>query len=104
WHVDGVIVEKETDLPIEIPLPGEPGYEEPEEPEESPGEAFEYTSNFAYIYGYSDTVMAPDNELLRSEVSAMVHRLVKQNNKLGGFVYDASAAPAFDDIQGEWFR
>lgn len=104
WHVDGVIVEKETDLPIEIPLPGEPGYEEPEEPEENPGEAFEYTSNFAYIYGYSDTVMAPDNELLRSEVSAMVHRLVKQNNKLGGFVYDASAAPAFDDIAGEWFR
>lgn len=102
WHVDGVIVEKETDLPIEIPLPGEPGYEDPEE--ENPGEAFEYTSNFAYIYGYNDTIMGADNNLLRSEVSVMVHRLVKQNNKLDGFVYNESAAPAFDDIQGEWFR
>ena len=48
--------------------------------------------------------MAADNNLRRSEVSAMVHRLVKQNNKLGGFMYSASNPPAFDDIEGEWFR
>lgn len=116
WHIDGVIVEKATQEPIEIPIPDDPGYippseREPEDdtpidnpPAENPGEAFKYTSNFAYIYGYNDNTMAADNNLLRSEVSAMVHRLVKQNNKLGGFVYDESAAPAFDDISGEWFR
>lgn len=102
WHVDGVVVEKETDLPIEIPLPGEPGYKDPET--DNPGEAFEYTSNFAYIYGYNDSTMAAESNLLRSEVSVMVQRLVKQNNKLGGFVYNETNDPAFDDIQGEWFR
>ena len=102
WHVDGVIVEKKTNLPIEIPLPGEPGYTDPDD--DNPGEAFEYTSKFAYIYGYSDDTMAADSNLRRSEVSAMVHRLVKQNNKLGGFVYNEANEPAFSDIEGEWFR
>ena len=106
WHVDGVIVEKDTQKPIEIVDPSDPGYKPPvyEDEDEDHGEAFEYTSNFAYIYGYSDNTMAADNNLRRSEVSAMVHRLVKQNNKLGGFMYRASNPPAFDDIEGEWFR
>ena len=111
WHIDGVIVEKVTQEPIEIPIPDDPGYippseREPEDnpPDENPGETFEYTSNFAYIYGYNDNTMAADNNLLRSEVSAMVHRLVKQNNKLGGFVYNEVNEPAFSDIEGEWFR
>lgn len=102
WHVDGVIVDKETDLPIEIPLPDEPGYKDPET--DPPEENYEYTSNFAYIYGYSDDTMAAESNLLRSEVSAMVHRLVKQNDKLGGFVYNEAKEPAFSDIEGEWFR
>ena len=106
WHVDGVVVEKDTQKPIEIVDPSDPGYKPPvyEDEDEDHGEAFEYTSNFAYIYGYSDNTMAADNNLRRSEVSAMVHRLVKQNNKLGGFMYSASNPPAFDDIEGEWFR
>lgn len=106
WHVDGVIVEKDTQKPIEIVDPSDPGYTPPvyEDEDQDHGEAFEYTSNFAYIYGYSDNTMAADNNLRRSEVSAMVHRLVKQNNKLGGFMYSASNPPAFDDIEGEWFR
>lgn len=106
WHVDGVVVEKETRKPIEIVDPSDPGYTPPvyEDEDEDHGETFEYTSNFAYIYGYSDTTMAADNNLRRCEVSAMVHRLVKQNNKLGGFTYNASNPPAFDDIEGEWFR
>jgi hypothetical protein len=33
----------------------------------------------------------------------MVHRLVKQNNQRGEFVYDA-ANPSFADIQGTWFQ
>ena len=106
WHVDGVVVEKDTQKPIEIVDPSDPGYKPPvyEDEDQDHGEAFEYTSNFAYIYGYSDNTMAADNNLRRSEVSAMVHRLVKQNNKLGGFMYSASNPPAFDDIEGEWFR
>ena len=100
WHVDGVVVEKDTQKPIEIVDPSDPGYTPPvyEDEDQDHGEAFEYTSNFAYIYGYSDNTMAADNNLRRSEVSAMVHRLVKQNNKLGGFTYSASNPPAFDDI------
>lgn len=104
WHIDGVVVEKDTQKPIEIVDPSDPGYTPPVYEDEDHGEAFEYTSNFAYIYGYSDNTMAADNNLRRSEVSAMVHRLVKQNNKLGGFMYSASNPPAFDDIEGEWFR
>lgn len=104
WHVDGVVVEKETQKPIEIVDPSDPGYTPPVYEDEEHGEAFEYTSNFAYIYGYNDNTMAADSNLRRSEVSAMVHRLVKQNNRLDGFVYSASNSPAFDDIEGEWFR
>lgn len=106
WHVDGVVVEKDTQKPIEIVDPSDPGYTPPvyEDEDQDHGEAFEYTSNFAYIYGYSDNTMAADNNLRRSEVSAMVHRLVKQNRKLGGFVYNESNPPAFSDIEGEWFR
>lgn len=106
WHVDGVVVEKDTQKPIEIVDPDNPGFKPPiyEDEDDNHGEAFEYTSKYAYIYGYNDNTMAADNNLLRSEVSAMVHRLVKQNNKLGDFVYNESAAPAFDDIGGEWFR
>ncbi len=106
WHVDGVVVEKETQKPIEIVDPSDPGYTPPvyEDEDQDHGEAFEYTSNFAYIYGYSDNAMAADNNLRRSEVSAMVHRLVKQNNRLDSFVYNEANPPAFGDIGGEWFR
>lgn len=62
-----------------------------------------YTSDYAYIFGYNDVTMGAEGPLLRSEVSAMVHRLVKQNGKLGDFVYDASN-PSFADIAGEWFQ
>lgn len=105
WHIDGVITEIETDKPIEIPSEGDPGYVPPDELEpDEPSKLPQYTSDYAYIYGYDDTTMGADGHLLRSEVSAMVHRLVKQNNKLGGFVYNEAAAPAFADIAGEWFR
>jgi len=63
----------------------------------------QYVSDYAYIFGYNDSIMGAEGPLLRSEVSAMVHRLVKQNGKLGDFVYDA-ANPSFADIAGEWFQ
>lgn len=87
--------------------------EEEEEKEEKEEEAKEevppytvpvFDNSYAYIYGYDDTTMAPNNNALRCEVAAMLHRLVKQNNKLGGFVYDESAPAIFDDIDGKWYR
>ncbi|MDD6762767.1 MAG: InlB B-repeat-containing protein, partial [Clostridiales bacterium] len=63
-----------------------------------------YKSSYAYIYGYNDATMGPENYVLRGEVSAMLHRTVKQNNALGDFVYDKTAAPKFEDIGGRWDR
>lgn len=79
--------------------------EEKEEKEDVPPYVVPVLDNsYAYIYGYDDITMAPDNNALRCEVAAMLHRLVKQNNKLGGFVYDESAPAKFDDIDGKWYR
>ncbi len=77
----------------------------PEEEEDVPPYTVPvFDNSYAYIYGYDDITMAPDNNALRCEVAAMLHRLVKQNNKLGGFVYDESAPAKFDDIDGQWYR
>ena len=62
-----------------------------------------YKNDYAYIFGYSDTVMGAEGPLLRSEASVMVHRLVKQNNERGDFVYNPSN-PSFSDIAGQWFQ
>ncbi len=62
-----------------------------------------YQNDYAYIFGYNDQIMGAEGNLLRCELSAMIHRLVKQNGKLGDFVYDASN-PSFDDIEGKWFQ
>lgn len=80
----------------------EPKPEPDPKPEGEPAPAFE--TKFAYIYGYNDEKMAPNNILRRGEISAMIHRLVKQANKLGDFVYDDTREPAFSDIEGKWFR
>lgn len=116
WHIDGVIVEIETQKPVQIPSEEDPDYIPPEEVGKEDGEDSnvsdaedkpavpQYTSDHAYIFGYNDTTMGAEGPLLRSEVSAMIYRLVKQNNKLGGFVYNESNTPVFSDIAGEWFR
>lgn len=65
--------------------------------------ASEYRNDYAYIFGYNDSEMGAEGPLLRSEVSVMVHRLVKQNGKLGDFSYNPSN-PSFADIKGEWFQ
>ncbi len=62
-----------------------------------------YENSYAYIFGYSDAIMGAEGPLLRSELSAMIHRLVKQNGKLGDFVYNPGN-PTFNDIAGEWFQ
>ena len=62
-----------------------------------------YYNSYAYIFGYTDTEMGAEGPLLRAEAAVMVHRLVKQNNERGDFVYDP-ANPSFSDIAGEWFQ
>lgn len=62
-----------------------------------------YKNGYAYIFGYSNTVMGAEGPLLRSEAAVMVHRLVKQNNERGDFVYN-SANPSFTDIAGQWYQ
>lgn len=120
WRVNGVVVDTVTGQPIEYCKEGEQTKTEPvtepePEPEPDPDPVTEpknddvdydkdYTSNFAYIFGYDDNTMAADEALLRCELSAMIHRLVKQNNKLGGFSYNESNPPVYADIEGEWFR
>ena len=80
----------------------EPKPEPDPKPEGEPTPAFE--TKFAYIYGYNDEKMAPNNILRRAEVSAMVYRLVKQNDELDKFIYNKKDKPDFEDIEGEWFR
>lgn len=63
----------------------------------------QYKNDYAYIFGYTDTVMGAEGPLLRSEAAAMVHRLAKQNGQLGDFIYDKEN-PSFTDIYGEWFQ
>lgn len=109
WHIDGIIIEKETQKPVEIPVVGDPDYVPPEEVEKDDDNDDNdakagYQSSFAYIFGYNDATMAADRPLKRSEISAMIHRLVKQNDHLDGFVYRQSNTPDFADIDGAWYR
>ena len=109
WCINGKIVVAGTDDEIIISDDDEnvipPNESDPDDELTDDEENMQtYTSDFAYIYGYNDTIMGADGTLLRSEISAMIHRLVKQNNNLDGFVYDESASPVFVDIEGEWYR
>ena len=65
---------------------------------------YELSNNYAYIFGRTDTLMEPHDVILRGEACAILHRLLKQNNKLGSFWYDATATAAFADLGGRWDR
>lgn len=95
-----------TKVEEEIKEDVKPEEEEEEEEEEviPPYTVPVFDNSYAYIYGYDNTTMAPDDNALRCEVAAMLHRLVKQNNKLSGFVYDEGAPAKFEDIDGKWYR
>lgn len=109
WCVNGRIIDVSTGDEIhigddsdnnEIIPPVVPDTDEDNDTETLP----EYTSSHAYIFGYNDTNIGAEGPLLRCEISAMIHRLAKQNNRLDGFVYDESKTPVYADIEGEWFR
>ena len=62
------------------------------------------SNNYAYIFGRDDQFMMADDSIYRGEACAVIYRLMKQNDKLGGFVYDQGAAAQFPDIDGRWDR
>ena len=56
----------------------------------------------AYIYGKSDTTMAPEEPIIRCEASALLYRLLKQNNQLFG--YQKSDNVSFKDLStSDWY-
>ena len=62
------------------------------------------SNNYAYIFGRTDSLMQAHDGIYRGEASATLYRLLKQNNKLGGFVYDINREPLFSDLAGRWDR
>ena len=114
WHVDGVIVDKSTEEEIGVVVPDDPGdippeaTEDPEDPDIP--EVPEYkipealSNDYVYIFGRTDSEMQPEDGMTRGEVAAVLHRLLKQNDRRGGFVYDVNAEPKFTDVAGRWDR
>ena len=78
----------------EAPAPTELVYTQP----------YEIDNNYAYLFGLGNSVIGADNHILRGEASAIIYRLLKQDGKLGGFSYDASAAPSFKKLENCWYR
>jgi len=83
-------------------LAGSGSSEEPGEEEPAPSEDLStlHFSN-AYLYGYGWGDVGADEYLTREEVSAILYRLLKQNNKTTGFV--KPAVPTFKDLSAtQW--
>lgn len=61
----------------------------------------EVTTNYAYIYGYTQSIMAPDAPVTRGEAAAMVNRVLYQENMRHGFTKPST--PTFRDLgEGDW--
>ncbi len=124
WHIDGVVIDRATDLPIEIVVPDNPedippeatepvdpdtGDEDKDDEDDeitvpSYNDPLELKNEYAYIFGRSDTEMEADDGMKRGEVSAVLYRLLKQNGKLQGFSYDIDDTPVYSDTEGRWDR
>ena len=95
---------EEENKPVEPPVVN-PDYSTdliPDNAVQGPNIVGELRNDNAYIYGYTDTIMAPENPVKRSEASAMLNRLLKQNDKRHGFT--APSNPSFHDLDGnEWY-
>lgn len=61
------------------------------------------TNEVAYLYGKSDTIVAPNDAIIRCEASALLYRLLKQNDQLSG--YAKPSASSFSDLNTElWYN
>jgi len=104
WHIDGRLVENATNNTVtiytppakeEIPIEAyTPEYEEPTA----------LTNDYAYIFGRTDTIMEPEDNMRRGEAAAVLYRLLKQNDQLINFAYDVNDEPIFEDTVGRWDR
>ena len=52
--------------------------------------------DYAYLYGYETGNVGAEDPIKREEASALLYRLLKQNNKLGGFIKPSQ--PTFLDV------
>ena len=83
-----------TEEPIEDP---EEPIEDPEEPTPIPeGDRVLMGFPYAYMYGYEHGDVGADDYIKREEASTLIYRLIKQNNKLNGFVRPSTAT--FTDV------
>lgn len=66
-----------------------------------PGGAIKLTSDYAYLFGYTDTVCGANNAITREELSALVNRVLLQNDARDGFV--KPNRETFDDVAKDWW-
>ncbi len=95
-----------TEEPVEpTETPTEPTTTPTDEPEVPPyDDPYTLESAVAYIFGRTDTQMQAEDGMKRGEAAAVLYRLLKQNDMLGGFTYSADDAPAFANLAGRWDR
>jgi|LSQX01.3.fsa_nt_gb hypothetical protein len=82
-----------------LPIPQEEPTPDPEEPAPVPipeGDRVLMGFPYAYMYGYEHGDVGADDYIKREEASALIYRLMKQNNKLNGFVRPNTAT--FTDV------
>ena len=104
FNVDVLVVQSEKPTPEPTEVPDEEPTETPDDTGISTTTPKDLSSDYAYIFGRSDTEMQAEDSMHRGEVAAVLYRLLKQNDELDGFVYDEGATPAFSDIDGRWDR
>jgi hypothetical protein len=82
----------------------------PEEPEEVPpvmdipdGPSLLINFPYAYLYGNEDGTAGAEDPITREQAVALIYRLLKQDNKLGGFT-DGSVAPYTNIEENRWSR
>ncbi len=73
----------------------------PNDTEVRAGGPIRLTSDYAYLYGYSDTVSGADQPITREEVSALVNRVLLQNYARDGF--RKPNYESFDDLYCDWW-
>lgn len=73
----------------------------PNDTEVREGGPISIKSDYAYLYGYSDTVSGADEAITREEVSALINRVLLQNDARNGF--SKPQYESFDDLDYDWW-
>ncbi len=90
-----------TPTPIPTPEPDEDTDITPVPVPTPVGSEINLNCDYAYFFGYDDTLAAARKNLKRQEVCAFLYRLMKQDNKTGG--YTAPQTPSYMDLpSNDW--